>query len=64
MSEQDRKNANDYHYSNYEKIYNANDLAEAKAIALEEMRIISEDDFIENDEEDKIRELADVENHN
>ena len=47
MSEQDRRNANDYHYSNYEKIYNATDLAEAKAIALEEMRIISEDKKIE-----------------
>ena len=58
MSEQDRLNANDYHYSNYEKIYNAKDLAEAKAIALEEMRIISEDNFIENDEEGKILELA------
>lgn len=57
MSEQDRLYSNDYHYSNYEKIYNANDLAEAKAIALEEMRIISEDNFIENDEEGKIIEL-------
>mgnify|MGYP001111870563 CR=1 FL=1 len=62
MSEQDRRNANEYHYSNYEKIYNATDLAEAKAIALEEMRIISDDDNIE---EDEIKELAkDVENHN
>lgn len=58
MSEQDRLNANDYHYSNYEKIYNASDLAEAKAIALEEMKIISEDNFIENDEEGKILELV------
>ena len=58
MSEQDRINANDYHYSNYEKIYNASDLAEAKAIALEEMRIISEDNFIENDEEGKNIELV------
>ena len=57
MSEQDRLNANEYHYNNYEKIYNAKDLAEAKAIALEEMRIISEDMFIENDEEGKIIEL-------
>lgn len=57
MSEQDRLNANDYHYSNYERIYNAKDLAEAKAIALEEMRIIDEDNFIENDEEGKIIEL-------
>jgi len=62
MSEQDRRNANDYHYSNYERIYNAIDLAEAKAIALEEMRIISDDNEIE---EDKIKELAkNVENHN
>lgn len=58
MSEQDRLNANDYHYSKYEKIYNASDLAEAKAIALEEMRIISEDSFIENDEEGKKLELV------
>lgn len=58
MSEQDRKNANEYHYSNYEKIYNATDLAEAKAIALEEMRIISDD-------EDKKNELVtNVENDN
>jgi hypothetical protein len=61
MSEQDRRNANDYHYSNYEKIYNATDLAEAKAIALEEMRIISDDEDID---EDKVKELADVANHN
>lgn len=58
MSEQDRLNANDYHYSNYEKIYNAGNLAEAKALALEEMRIISEDNFIENDEEGKKLELV------
>ena len=57
MSEQDRLNANEYHFSNYERIYNAKDLVEAKAIALEEMRIISEDNFIENDEEGKIIEL-------
>lgn len=57
MSEQDRLNANDYHYSNYEKIYNAKDLAEAKAIALEEMKIIYDDNFIENDEEGIIKEL-------
>ena len=61
MSEQDRRNANDYHYSNYEKIYNATDLAEAKAISLEEMRIISDDEDID---EDKVKELADVANHN
>lgn len=57
MSEQDRLNANDYHYSNYERIYNAKDLAEAQAIALEEMRIIHDDNYIENDEEGKIIEL-------
>ena len=45
MSEQDRLNANEYHYSNYERIYNAKDLTEAQAIALEEMRIISEDNL-------------------
>ncbi len=62
MSEQDRKNANEYHYNNYEKIYNAKDLAEAKAIALEEMRIISDDNEIE---EDEIKELVtDLENLN
>lgn len=62
MSEQDRMNANDYHYNNYERIYNATDLAEAQAIALEEMRIISDDNRIE---EGEIKELVnDVENHN
>ena len=45
MSEQDRLNANEYHYNNYERIYNAKDLVEAQAIALEEMRIISEDNL-------------------
>lgn len=64
MNEQDRQAANDYHYSNYERIYNASDLAEAKAIALEEMKIISDDYYIENDEEGKIIELADLRNHN
>jgi len=58
MNEQDRLKANEYHFNNYEKIYNAKDLAEAKAIALEEMRIISDDFFIENDEEGKIIELS------
>lgn len=61
MSEQDRMNANDYHYNNYERIYNATDLAEAQAIALEEMKIINDDICFE---EDKIIELADVKNHN
>ena len=57
MNEQDRLNANNYHFSNYEKIYNAASLEEAQAIALEEMRIINEDNFIENDEEGIIKEL-------
>ena len=61
MSEQDRMNANDYHYNNYERIYNETDLAEAQAIALEEMKIINDDICFE---EDKIIELADVKNHN
>lgn len=51
MSEQDRQLANDYHYANYERIYNANNLAEAKAIALEEMRIISDGKEIELSDE-------------
>ena len=59
MSEQDRINANDYHYSNYEKIYNASTLEEAKAIALEQMKIIYDDNYIENGEEDIKKELAD-----
>lgn len=57
MSEQDRLNANEYHFERYESIYNAKDLAEAKAIALGEMKIISDDNFIENDEEGIIIEL-------
>ena len=57
MNEQDRILANEYHYERYEKIYNAKDLAEAKAIALEEMKIISDDFAIGNDEEGKIIEL-------
>lgn len=64
MPEQDRLNMNDYHFKNYERIYNAKDLAEAQAIALEEMRIISEDFFIENDEESKIKELVQPSNQN
>lgn len=67
MSEQDRKNANKYHYENYKNILialNSNDETEAKAICVREMNIIDEDSFIENDETDKIIELADVENHN
>ena len=57
MNEQDRLNANDYHYNNYERIYNAASLEEAKNIALEEMRIIHDDNYIENDEEGIIKEL-------
>ena len=60
MNEQDRQNANDYHYENYKKILialNSNDYEEAKAICKKEMSIIAEDIFIENDEEGKIIEL-------
>lgn len=60
MSEQDRIYANEYHFNNYEKIYNAKTLEEAKMIALQEMQIIQEDIFIENDEKGKIIELADA----
>lgn len=59
LVEQDRLNANDYHYSNYERIYNAQTLEKAKAIALEEMKIIHDDNCIENSEEDTKKELAD-----
>ena len=55
MSEQDRINANEYHYSRYEAISNANSLEEAKNLALEEMRIIYDDI---ND--GKIKELAET----
>lgn len=67
MNERDRKDVNDYHCQNYKDILialNSNDEAEAKAICVREMNIIDEDNFIENDEEGKIIELADVENHN
>lgn len=60
MSEQDRLNANDYHYENYQDILAAldsGDEAEARAICVREMNIINEDNFIENDEEGKIIEL-------
>lgn len=53
MTEQDRQNANDYHYANYEKIYNADNLAEAKSIALEEMKIICDDKEIELADDDQ-----------
>ena len=43
MTEQDRINANKYHYSRYEAITNAKSFEEAKNLALEEMRIIYED---------------------
>lgn len=67
INEQDRRNANEYHYDNYKNILNAlnnNDEAEAKAIIVREMNIIDEDSFIENDEEGKNIELADAENQN
>lgn len=60
MSEQDRLNANEDHYNNYKSILvalNSNDVEEAKKICRREMRIISEDMAIENDEEGKIIEL-------
>ena len=66
MSEQDRLNANEYHYKNYKDILialNSNDEAEAKAICIREMSIIEDDNFIENDEEGKIIELDDLQNH-
>ena len=59
MSEQDRINANEYHYSIYEKIYDASTLEEAQAIALEQMKIIYDDNYIANGEEDTKKELAD-----
>lgn len=60
MSEQDRKNANEYHYENFKNILTAlnnGDEAEAKAICVREMNIINEDSFIDNDEKGKIIEL-------
>lgn len=60
MSEQDRINANKYHYENYKNILialNCNDEAEAKAICVREMNTIDEDSFIENAEKGKIIEL-------
>ena len=59
MSEQDRINANKYHYSNYERIDNASTLEEAKAIARREMKIMDDDNYIENGEEDIKEELVD-----
>ena len=44
--------------------YNAKDLAKAKAIALEEMKIIYDDNCIENSEEDTKKELADDQSKN
>lgn len=58
MNEQDRIYANEYHFRNYERIYNAKDLEEARKIALNEMKIIQDDLFIENDEEETKKELA------
>lgn len=69
MSEQDRINANEYHYSNYKRILKAldnKDEAEARSICIREMSIIDKDISIEDDddieEKDKIIELADLEN--
>lgn len=59
MSEQDRISANKYHYSNYERIDNASTLEEAKAIARREMKIMDDDNYIENGEEDIKEELVD-----
>lgn len=56
MSEQDRINANKYHYENYKNILmalNCNDEEEAKAICIREMSIIDDDIFINNDEKAK-----------
>lgn len=58
MSEQDRINANEYHYSIYKKICNVKDIEKAQAIALEQMKIIDEDRNIENGKEDKKIELV------
>lgn len=33
MTEQDRINANDYHFNNYERIYNAASLEAARQVA-------------------------------
>lgn len=62
MSEEDRMNANEYHFSNYKKIIEAldnNDETQARAICVTEMNIIAEDFVIEDDEdfESKIIEL-------
>ncbi len=60
MTEQDRIYINEDNFKVYEKIYNAKNLEEARMLALQEMKIIQEDIFIENDEEGKIIELADA----
>lgn len=63
MSEQDRKNSNEYHYENYKNILKAlnnGDEAEIRAICIKEMNIIDQDNYIENDNEefkDIIKEL-------
>lgn len=63
MSEQDRKNSNEYHYENYKNILKAlndGDEAEIRAICVREMDIIDQDNYIENDNEefkDIIKEL-------
>lgn len=59
MSEEDRINANEYHFSNYRNILSAindGDYAEARAICIREMNIISVDNDIEYSES-KIIEL-------
>lgn len=43
------KNANQYYFNKYEKIYNAKDLKQAKEIALEEMKKISDKLAIRNE---------------
>lgn len=62
MTEQDRINANKYHFSRYEAIYNAKDLEEAKNIALGEMKIIHDDMSIENDTKKELVDNLKTEN--
>lgn len=63
LTEQDRINSNEYHYSNYKdilKALNNGDEAEIRAICTREMNIIDDDNYIENDNEefeDIIKEL-------
>lgn len=68
LTEQDRINSNEYHYSNYKNILKAlnnSDEAEIRAICIREMNIIDQDEYIENDNEEiqgKIIELDDLRN--